>query len=181
MQRAFRRVFFSFHYGEDSVNAAQIRNSNVIAGVGKAGFADGAEWETVRRNNEQTIRNWINDQLEGTSVTVVLIGSNTAGRRWVNYEITQSVAKGNGLLGIYMHLMDGFQPAGSGLLNFIAPQPGRSPFLGHPPRMNLGGLLRLAGVPPSLDGQVTKYCWVMNRGRDNLGAWIEDAARDVGR
>ncbi len=39
--------------------------------------------------------------MDGTSVTCVLIGSQTANSRWVKYEIEQSIEKGNGLLGIY--------------------------------------------------------------------------------
>jgi hypothetical protein len=37
------------------------------------------------------------------SSTVVLIGSETANRKYVGYEIQQSVARGNGLLGVYVH------------------------------------------------------------------------------
>jgi hypothetical protein len=42
----------------------------------------------------------INRHLRNTSVTVVLIGKETAARPWVKYEIRQSVAQRNGLLGI---------------------------------------------------------------------------------
>jgi hypothetical protein len=38
--------------------------------------------------------------LENTSVTVVLIGTETANRPWVKYEIEQSIARKNGLLGV---------------------------------------------------------------------------------
>jgi hypothetical protein len=41
--------------------------------------------------------------LRGTSVTVVLIGRQTANRPWVKYEIAQSIAQNNGLLGIHIH------------------------------------------------------------------------------
>jgi hypothetical protein len=33
----------------------------------------------------------------------VLIGSQTANRPWINYEIIESVKRGNGLLAIYIH------------------------------------------------------------------------------
>jgi hypothetical protein len=45
----------------------------------------------------------INDQLEGTNVTVVLIGAETANRNYVSYEIEQSIARGNGIIGIWVH------------------------------------------------------------------------------
>jgi hypothetical protein len=48
---------------------------------------------------------WIDDQLQSTSVTVVLIGQETASRKYVNYEIEQSHSRGNGLLGVRIHNM----------------------------------------------------------------------------
>jgi hypothetical protein len=52
--------------------------------------------------------------LEGTTVTVVLIGAKTASRPWVKYEIAQSIAHKNGLLGIYIHhLKDPNKPPAS--------------------------------------------------------------------
>ena len=47
--------------------------------------------------------NWIGRQMDGTSVTCVLIGSQTVNSRWIKYEIEQSIEKGNGLLGMYIH------------------------------------------------------------------------------
>ena len=59
-----------------------------------------ADFEKIKRQGDQAIKNWINKQLEGTSVTVVLVGQQTCSSRWVKYEIQQSIARGNGLLGI---------------------------------------------------------------------------------
>jgi len=36
-------------------------------------------------------------------VTVVQIGTDTAGKKWIKYEIESSHKKGNGMLGIYIH------------------------------------------------------------------------------
>jgi hypothetical protein len=43
--------------------------------------------------------------LEGTTVTAVLIGAQTAVRLYVDYEIERSIARGNGLLGVYIHTL----------------------------------------------------------------------------
>lgn len=59
-----------------------------------------AGWESIKRQGDQAIHNWIENQLNGTSVTVVLIGSETSTRRWVKYEIKRSVERGKGLSGI---------------------------------------------------------------------------------
>ncbi len=48
----------------------------------------------------RAIQTWIDNQLNGTSVTVVLVGANTHKSKWVKYEIDQSIARGNGLLTI---------------------------------------------------------------------------------
>ncbi|MDB5935212.1 MAG: hypothetical protein JWQ01_2556 [Massilia sp.] len=68
-----RKVFFSFKY--DDVNRAMIvRNSGVIGGDEKAGFIDHADFEKIERQGDQAIKNWIDNQLSGSSVTVVLVG-----------------------------------------------------------------------------------------------------------
>jgi len=94
-----RKVFFSFKY-KDVSRSMVVRNSWVTQGKNAAGFIDKAEFEEIKRKGDQSIKNWINKQLEGTSVTVVLVGEKTCSSRWVKYEIQQSIARGNGLLGI---------------------------------------------------------------------------------
>src|SRR4051794_20688027 len=100
-----RRVFFSFHYERDAWRAGQVRNSWVTKDREEAGVWDAASWEEVKRKGTPAIEKWIDDQLRGTSVTVVLIGAQTSAREYVGYEIKQSHAKGNGMLGIYIHNM----------------------------------------------------------------------------
>ena len=94
-----RRVFFSFKY-EDVSKAMVVRNSWVAQGKQAAGFIDAADFEDLERQGDSTIKNWIDSQLEGTSVTVVLVGEKTCNSRWVKYEIRKSIERGNGLLGI---------------------------------------------------------------------------------
>jgi len=94
-----RHVFFSFAY-EDVSRAMVVRNSWVTQGKQAAGFIDAADFEKVKRQGDTAIRNWIDSQLKGTSVTVVLVGQHTCNSPWVKYEIEKSIAIGNGLLGI---------------------------------------------------------------------------------
>jgi hypothetical protein len=68
-----------------------------------AGFFDRSEYEEAKRQGQEAIRRMILRHLQGTTVTVVLIGNQTAYRPWVQYEVAESVRKGNGLLGIYIH------------------------------------------------------------------------------
>jgi len=98
-----RHVFFSFHYQQDIWRVNQIRNIGEVVGSAAAGFHDASLWEDVKKKGDSAIKALINDGLIGTSVTVVCIGSASAGRRYIDYEINQSVARGNGILGIQVH------------------------------------------------------------------------------
>lgn len=98
-----RCVFFSFHYQRDIWRANVVRKSGVVIGSAAAGFTDGSLWEEAKRKGDAEIKRMIRQGLEGTSVTVVLIGAETASRTYVNYEIEQSIARGNGLIGVRIH------------------------------------------------------------------------------
>ena len=95
-----RKVFFSFHYQRDLWRVNVVRNSGTIEGISAAGFHDESLWEEAKKKGDDAIKKLINKSLEGTSVTVVLIGAKTADRKFVSYEVEQSVARGNGIFGI---------------------------------------------------------------------------------
>lgn len=98
-----RRVFFSFHYQRDVWRVNQIRNIPNITGCAAAGFQDASLWEEAKRKSDAAIKRLIDDGLDNTSVTVVFLGNKTAGRKYINYEIDQSLARGNGIVGIQVH------------------------------------------------------------------------------
>ena len=95
-----RKVFFSFHYERDLWRVNVVRNSGVVEGVSAAGFHDASLWEETKRKGDTAVKMLIDSGLSGTTVTVVLVGAETANRKYVTYEIEQSVARGNGILGI---------------------------------------------------------------------------------
>src|SRR5215813_4938054 len=94
-----RRVFFSFEYSDVS-RAMVVRNSWVAQSREAAGFIDSAEFEKLKKKGDDAITAWIDGQLNGTSVTVVLVGKYTCESKWVKYEIDKSEERGNGLLGV---------------------------------------------------------------------------------
>lgn len=98
-----RRVFFSFHYDNDINRSMIVRNSWVTQGKEAAGFIDKAEFEKMKRKGEKEVYKWIDKQLEGTSVTVVLIGAETLSRPFVQYEICKSLQRGNAVIGVYIN------------------------------------------------------------------------------
>jgi hypothetical protein len=159
-----RRTFFSFHYEQDVWRAGQIRNSWVAKpNRESAGFWDAADWEAVKKKGKEAIQRWIDKQLKGTSVTVVLIGAQTSQREYVGYEIKRSREIGNGMLGIYIHNMKD--------QNGLTSLKGKNP-LDNWKDTKSGKLL--SAIYPTYD-------WVNDRGHANLGAWIEKAAKAAGR
>ena len=61
------------------------------------------DWEKVTKKGDAAIKKWIADQMHGRSCTVVLVGSNTAGRKWIEHEIVKSWDDRMGVVGIHMH------------------------------------------------------------------------------
>lgn len=156
-----RKVFFSFHFKRDAWRAAQVRNSNMIADEDTYGVIDAVEWEKIERGGDAAIKRWINDQLDYTSVTVVLIGAETARREYVEYEIRRSWERGNALLGVRIHNMKNEDSQ--------TDSRGANPF---------DNFQMVDGTPLSSICKV--YDWVADYGRENLGSWVEEAwqARD---
>lgn len=101
-----RRVFFSFHYQRDIWRVNQIRSMPNVIGSAAAGFQDASLWEEARKKGDAAIKKLIDDGLQNTSVTVVCIGARTAGRKYINYEISKSIERGNGVLGIQIHHLE---------------------------------------------------------------------------
>lgn len=95
-----RRVFYSFHYKPDNWRAAQVRNIGSIEGNKPASDND---WETVKRGGDAAIKRWIAGQMRGRTCTVVLVGTDTANRKWINYEIVESWNEEMGVVGIRIH------------------------------------------------------------------------------
>ena len=152
-----RKIFFSFHYERDAWRAGQVRNSNVISSEDQYGFIDAADWESIKKKGNAAIERWIEDQLKNTSVTAVLIGTETASREWVQQEILKSWNRGNGIVGIRIHnIKDQDQKTDTA---------GRNPF----DDFKLPGGTLLSSVCKTYD-------WVINDGRKNMGTWADEAA-----
>ena len=194
-----RKVFFSFDW-DDVWRVNQVRHSWITQGNSKAGFIDAGEIEEVKKRTDKEIRKWIDEQMKGTSVTCILIGSKTDESKWVKYEIEKSIDKKRGLLGVLIHnLKDvagktdkkGANPlgeynendfgetvqkallgggAGWGLARLVFPQ------LAIPATL-LGAALAL--LESNDDYKI--YDWVEDGGYKNLGDWIEEAAKQAGR
>ncbi|MEP6959222.1 MAG: TIR domain-containing protein [Nitrospirota bacterium] len=85
-----RRVFFSFHYQKDRWRVNQIRMAHIVEGTAAAGWHDASLWEEAKRKGDGAVKALIDRGLDRTTVTAVLIGSQTANRDYVKCEIDMS-------------------------------------------------------------------------------------------
>lgn len=147
-----RRVFFSFHYDRDIWRASVVRNSWVTKkGREAAGFFDAGIWEEAKKKGDAAIKRMIDAALVGTSVTAVLVGNQTFQPDYVKYEIRQSIARGNGLIGARIEKI-----------------------------RNSKGQFDEAGRNP-LPSKYKLYRWNTDEGYLNFGTWVERAARAAGK
>ncbi len=156
-----RRAFYSFHYKPDNWRASQVRNMGVIEGNRPCSDND---WETITKGGEVKIKKWIADQLDGKSCVVVLIGTNTAGRKWINHEIIKGWDDGKGVVGAYVHnLQDSDKKQAT---------KGSNPFAsiryGSSGKM-LSSVVKAYDPPYSASKDVYDYI------SKNLEAWVEEA------
>lgn len=154
-----RRVFFSYHFQRDVWRANQVRKSWVTKPDRKAaGFFDAVDEEEVKRSSEE-IKRWIDDQLQHTSLTAVLIGRETSGREFVRYEIERSFERGNAVVGIRIHGLKNRKGEVS--------MPGDNP-LDDYLIVTGSGRVRLSELFPTYD-------WKEDDGQRNFAAWIDEA------
>lgn len=156
-----RRAFYSFHYLPDNWRASQVRNMGVVEGNKPAADND---WEAVKRGGDRAIQTWIDDQLYGKSVAVVLIGTNTAGRKWIKYEIERAWTEGKGILGVYVH----------NLKDSLGNQAtkGANPFADF--TLGTNGT-KLSSIVKAYDPPYVASSSVYKHINDNLADWIEAA------
>lgn len=160
-----RRVFFSFHYEEDVARAMVVRNAWVTKGIEEAGYIDKAEFEKIKLKGKSAVEQWIDQQLNGTSVTVVLIGRETLKRPFVQYEICQSINKGNGLIGIHICNIKDMKTQITSLMGDTHTVIGNN-----------------KGLPVYFDDACDAiYDYINDDGYNRIGAWIENSAKKHGK
>lgn len=93
-------VFYSFHFDNDVMRVQQIRNIGILEGNSPA---SPNEWEQLKRTGKTAVERWIEDNMRYKRCVIVLIGSDTANRHWVKYEIEKAWNDKRALLGIYIH------------------------------------------------------------------------------
>jgi hypothetical protein len=186
--RGIDKVFFSFEYKPDNWRVGQVRNMRIggraigsrqVRGwwvsFGKHNSArkwgdksnqivSDNEWQSITSQGDRAIERWIDKQLKGKSCIIVLIGSSTANRKWINYEIRKAWNDRKGAFGIYIHnLKDskGSQsPMGPNPFSYVSIDE-------HP----LSDVAAVHNPPFTESKQVYSYI------QEHLASWVEDAIR----
>ncbi|MEU9439338.1 TIR domain-containing protein [Streptomyces sp. NPDC048304] len=156
-----RKVFFSFRYALDNWRVQTVKNMGRVEGQP---LLSSNQWEDVARQGDAAIQRWIDGQMAGKSCDVVLIGSQTAGRRWVEYEFKKAWGDGKGVVGIYIHqLLD---------QNRQSTTKGRNPFSGF--TLN-NGKVAFDQVVRAYDPVGYNSTSVYATISENIESWVEEA------
>ena len=100
-----KRVYFCFHH-QDLIDwrIQVVRNQWLAAEDHEdAGLFDEPTWDESSMSGQAAIKRLIDGGLENTSATCVLIGTHTWHRRWVRYEIVESLQRGNRMVGVHVN------------------------------------------------------------------------------
>lgn len=159
-----KQAFYSFHYLPDSWRTSTVRNIGTIEGNKPAPDND---WETITKGGDTRIQEWIDEQMKYRSCTIVLVGANTAGRKWINYEIEKSWTDKKGVVGINIHNLkdsDGKQSIQGG----------------NPFNLSVNGLY-LSNVVKLYNPPYTDSKDVYNYISTNIADWLEEAIKIRGK
>jgi hypothetical protein len=191
-----KRVFFSFHYQDVIDFRANVVRQHWLTKPDReaAGFFDASIWESAKRTGSLAVKKLINSGLDGTSVTCVLVGSETYVRPWVRYEILKSFRKGNSLLAVHINTIKGrdqmTKTKGLNPLEYVGVSFSQSGDTGTlwekfdgqwkeyseidgASSYRTGGLAQeYRGRGFNLSNWYPSYDWALNEGYKNFGIWI---------
>jgi len=195
-----RRCFFSFHYQRDVWRAQQVKNAWVTKDREDAGFFDGSVFESKKRQGDEILKRFLTDALKGTSVVCALVGGETAHRRWVRYELVRGFEQGKGLLAVRVHgLKNQAQQLGTygpNILDYLGYELDSNndrirfkeldgstwKWYSDLPAMKYSALpYVLTSKNASFSNVFSTHDYTSENGYLNIGTWIENAAKTVGR
>src|SRR5262249_23213304 len=147
--------------------AAQVRKMGAIDGNSPA---EDNDWESITRGGDAAIERWIDEQMKGTTCTIVLVGAQTANRKWINHEIVRAWNSDRGVVGVHIHglkdLGGSVSAKGSNPFDFITHNPTNSPLSTNVKCYD----------PPGSDSKA-RYAWI----QEYLAAAVEEAIQIRGK
>jgi len=154
---AKRQIFYSFHFKNDVMRVQLVRNIGALEENKPVSIN---KWEEIKRGGSLAIKRWIKKNMNGRSCVVVLIGEETAQRKWVKYEIKKAWEDGKGLIGIHIH-------------NLECPRSGKCAKGSNPfEQFSLDDGTRLSSIVKCYNPKSSN---AYNDIKDNIEKWIEEA------
>lgn len=89
-------VFVSYHYNSDNKIAKEITR---IINKDKINIFTVVK-ESEKKKDSEDIKNWVNEEISKTRITLLLISKETLKREYVSYELEKSMANGNTIIPI---------------------------------------------------------------------------------
>ncbi len=205
-----RYTFFSFCYEDVKNFRVNVVRNSWVANNMKDTFVDGSIWEKEKSKGALVIKNLIEEGLNKTSVTTVLIGTETARRRWVKYEIVKSFDRGNGLLSIHINRIRNKEKmiSAKGLnpfdrIGFLVSEDGKKIHFYELVNKKWQVFKDLPVINNKKSNSIyfddhwwrgnefgnffrfsdkfPTYCWKLHEGHRNFSDWVEIAAKNAGR
>lgn len=196
-----RSVYFSFHY-QDVIDfrANVVRNSGKIRKQGVE-FRDSSIWEEAEEKQIKKIKSLIDDELKGSSVTCVLIGSDTYSRRFVRYELMKSFEMKKGQVGVGINWIKDkngktkFWP-GENPFNYLALKVSKDGKTIDLFEKKEGSWIAFKDLPTIKNSHFKEknfgrefrfsefykqYSYDWDNGKVNFPIWVEEAAKNIGR
>lgn len=190
-----KRVFFSFHYQDVIDFRANVVRRHWMTKPDReeAGFFDASLWESAKRIGGTAVKRLVNDGLNNTSVTCVLVGSETYARPWVRYEILKSYRRGNALRVVHINSIKGkdelTKPQGPNPLRYVGVSFSDDGRTGTLWQAENGQWVKYTEIEGSADFQTNvsaehrgkgynlaqgcyEYDWIANDGYNNFSTWI---------
>jgi hypothetical protein len=191
-----KRVYFCFHYQDVSDFRANVVRNHWLTKPDReaAGFFDASLWESAKKQGDLAIKRLINSGIAGTTVSCVLIGSQTYARRWVRYEIMKSFKRGNSIFGIHINSIQGkdktTKPVGPNPLEYLGVTYSTSGLTATLHEVVAGNWkeyvdldesssYQIGAVPEQYRGKgfnfgqwYPVYDWIANDGYSNFSGWV---------
>ena len=89
-------VFLSYHYDSDNRIARQITELintdtiNIFTVIR----------EDEKEKDDEIVKNWVDEKIKGTKITILLISKETLDRKYVSYELEKSLSQRNSIIPI---------------------------------------------------------------------------------
>src|ERR1700739_48551 len=204
-----RSVFFSFAYSDVKNFKVNVVRQSWLLKNKEETFVDGSIWEKSKTKGDEYIKKVIDNGLKDTSVTAILIGDETANRRWINYEVIKSFDKGNGILGIHINRIKGTTGLTARGLNpldrlgFQISEDGSKIYFYELKNNKWKSFADLPVINNKKSntlyfddhwwhgneyGEFFKfsdkfgtYCWDLDEGYENFASWVKQSAEEAGR